>query len=461
MKNITCLLICFASAIGFSQTHLPFHLTLKDSIVPDTYCFTEHTDYSALKIIPNEAEKLESLSITLALSDTVSKKFEDYKAFNQAALKFWLIENSAFENVGTLTFSIENLEGSLTYCISPSEENTIKTRGSQAPYVKLPIFFATDRNYVNTSDVYEQFGTKRSDIKYGVCQVSIPHDHKIGQIESPSLWRFEFSEDPEKHVVLHEIDVMEKANFFKKLSSEIKQTKKKNTFLFVHGYNTSFADAAKRTAQISYDLLFDGKSVFYSWPSKQALAEYTRDEANIEWAQTNIKNFLEDYITKSGAEEIYLVAHSMGNRGLTRAITDLLTEKPHLREKVKEIILAAPDIDADVFKRDIAPKMVKAVQKPITMYVSSDDLALKASKEVHGYARAGDSGDGLILIKGIETVDASGIDTSFLSHNYFADTSSIISDIFDLIRTGKRALQRKNLKQIQTKNNIYYKVIHN
>ncbi|MCB0434078.1 MAG: alpha/beta hydrolase, partial [Mangrovimonas sp.] len=199
---------------------------------------------------------------------------------------------------------------------------------------------------------------------------------------------------------------------------------------------TSFADAAKRTAQISYDLKFDGEAVFYSWPSKESVAEYTRDESNIEWAQHDLELFLTDYISKSGAEEIYLVAHSMGNRGLTRAITNVIKEHPEYKEKIKEIILAAPDIDADVFKRDIAPKMIQTIQKPITLYVSSDDLALKASKEVHGYARAGDSGDGLVVINGIETVDATGIDTSFLSHSYFADTSSIIADIFDLIKTG-------------------------
>ena len=93
--------------------------------------------------------------------------------------------------------------------------------------------------------------------------------------------------------------------------------------------------------------------------------------------------------------------------------------------------------------------MVSLVQKPITLYVSADDVALKASKTLHGYPRAGDSGDGIVLINGIETIDATGIDTSFLSHSYFADTTSIISDIFDLIKTGKRAMSRKRLKLIE------------
>jgi hypothetical protein len=46
------------------------------------------------------------------------------------------------------------------------------------------------------------------------------------------------------------------------------------------------------------------------------------------------------------------------------------------------------------------------------LYASSEDLALVASKSVHGAQRAGDSGPGLVLVPGIETIDATGIDTS-------------------------------------------------
>ncbi|OIO12435.1 MAG: hypothetical protein AUJ53_02385 [Flavobacteriaceae bacterium CG1_02_35_72] len=272
------------------------------------------------------------------------------------------------------------------------------------------------------------------------------------------MWKLEFSEDPKKHIVIQDIKVLNKDSYFKNLSEAIKKSTKKSSFLFVHGYNVSFADAAMRTAQITYDLAFDGEAVFYSWPSQASTVDYTIDEANIEWAQNNIKNFLEDYLTKSGAENIYLVAHSMGNRGLTKALLSLMDEHPELRTKIKEIILAAPDIDADVFKRDIAPQMVSKIKKPITLYVSSDDMALKASKKVHGNARAGDSTGAIVLVKGIDTIDASGIDTSFMSHSYFASTSSIIDDMIDIIKTGKSALYRGKLQLIKLKNQVYYKV---
>lgn len=468
MKKITVLflvlgLITFANA---QQNDNRFSLQIDGNTLSLDSCLTNKTNYKNLKLINQSEQDFATIILELSLNNEVKKEFANYKEFNEFELKFWLLQNLAFTKASKLTFTFRQeilTVQSFSVCLKKVEETSIgidDTRGEAEPdYIKLPVFYATDRNYMKTGDVYETFGTERSSLRYGMCIVSIPHDHRVGHIESPSVWKLEFSEDPEKHVVLHKIYIYNKNSFFNKLKEGIQKSQKKSSFLFVHGYNTSFAEAAKRTAQISYDLKFDGEAVFYSWPSKESVAEYTRDEANIEWAQHDLEIFLKDYILRSGAEEIYLVAHSMGNRGLTRAIVNVIKEHPDYKNKIKEIILAAPDIDADVFKRDIAPKMIQTVDKPITLYVSSDDLALKASKQVHGYARAGDPDDGLILLNGIETVDATGIDTSFLSHSYFADTSSIIADIYDLIQSGKRALYRKSLQLISFSNKNYWKVV--
>ncbi|BAO74626.1 alpha/beta hydrolase [Winogradskyella sp. PG-2] len=435
------------------------NIALRDS------CLTNRSDYSKLNLAKIEATvTLNNLKIQVE-ANYRNKEFNTLEGFNQFDFKFWLLSNDAFKNQGDfkirLTYSIKNLtiEQNYIICIRYINPNS-KDRGSDnsPDYVKLTVYFGTDRNHTNSKDLNEVFGPKRSKLSYGVVEVSIPHDHRIGEIESPSIWKFEFSEDPSKHVMLQEIALLEKQKFFKKLAKDIQSSKKKSTFLFVHGYNTSFSEAAKRTAQISYDLKFDGKAVFYSWPSQGSTFRYGKDEENIEWSQINIKRFLEDYLSKSKAKEIYLVAHSMGNRGLTNAIVDIMEDKPELRSKIKEIILAAPDIDADVFKNDIAPKMVSKTKKPITLYVSSDDLALKASKLLHGNARAGDAGEKMVILNGIETIDATGIDTSFLSHSYFADTNSIISDIFDIIQSGQRALKRKRLSAIKLEDYIYWKV---
>lgn len=314
-------------------------------------------------------------------------------------------------------------------------------------HATMRVFYATDRaaapDFTGTP-VAERYGAARGKLEYGVAEVSIPAAHKAGVLEAPSIWRLEFSEDPSLHVVLLSLQRRSSALFFSELSQRVARSKGSNAFLFVHGYNVSFADAARRTAQMSYDLSFDGAAVFYSWPSQASLPGYTVDESNIEWSTTHIKEFLVDFAEKSRAENLYLIAHSMGNRGLTRALQALVVERPDLRGRFREIILAAPDIDAEVFRRDLAPALRQA-GKRVTLYASSNDLALKASKQVHGYARAGDSGDGLMVLPGIETIDATGVDESTLAHSYFVESKPVIRDILDLLRHSLPAGRRNGL----------------
>ncbi len=324
-------------------------------------------------------------------------------------------------------------------------------------YTIVRTFFATDRDQnTNTNAIASQtFGSARSTLKYGTCEVSIPRDHRLGELEAPSIWRLEFKENPDKHVVLLTTRSMRQDFFFDSLRQRIQSSSSSSAFIFVHGYNVSFEDAARRTAQITYDLSFDGAPVFYSWPSQGKTAAYTVDEQTIEWAQGNLLKFLKDFFDQSDAQNVYLIAHSMGNRALTRSLAALLTEKPEVRKRLTEVVLTAPDIDAEVFKRDIAPALTRH-GRPITLYASSRDLALQASKQVHGYARAGDSGPEMVIMPGIETIDATKVETGFLGHSYFAENKSVLSDIFYLIKEGQRADRRFGLREVNTARGRYW-----
>ena len=318
-------------------------------------------------------------------------------------------------------------------------------------YAVVKVYFATDRQRDVGKPPAQRFSGERSitggngggdgPLSYGSCDISIPRDHRMGQLESPSLWRLEFRDDPAKHVVLLDAEVQERDNFFAALKTQIRASAAKSAFVFVHGYNVSFEDAARRTGQMAYDLGFDGAPVFYSWPSQGEVARYTVDENNIEWSTPHIKAFLADFLQKTDAAKVYLIGHSMGNRGLARACGELIVQQPALAQRIAAIILTAPDIDAQVFQQQIAPQLT-AAQHPVTLYASSEDLALAASKAVHGYPRAGDSGAGMLILPGVETIDATGVDTGFLKHSYFAEQRSALSDMFYLIHNNARADQR-------------------
>ena len=137
----------------------------------------------------------------------------------------------------------------------------------------------------------------------------------------------------------------------------------------------------------------------------------------------------------------------MGNRGLTKALANMPLDPNGYQEKIKEVILAAPDIDAEIFKKDIAPKITQRFDN-ITLYTAQDDKALYFSKIVNGGERAGGAGEGVLLIDGIETIDATGIDTTFLKHSYYG--SGLIGDIYQLFNSGKRAKDRPLLINTKT-----------
>lgn len=325
---------------------------------------------------------------------------------------------------------------------------------TQAPppnYAVVRTYYATDRNRTDSANPKEMYGVGNAELSYGIADVSIPrrHERGSGELESPSIWRLEFREDPERHVVLLAASPMLKNAYFAELANSVAAAKRRSAFVFVHGYNVTFEDAARRTAQISYDVSFDGVPVFYSWPSHGTTAGYPHDEESIQLTMPNLRGFLEGFFDRSGAQDVYLVAHSMGNRALTRVLADLLEARPQVRERLKEIILAAPDINVDIFKQQIYPALAKAA-RPITLYASSEDVALKASKGFHDFPRLGDSRPAPVLLPGVESIDATGVDVSFLAHSYFAETSAVLYDLRRLIGDGMRAAKRTGLAVVET-----------
>lgn len=321
------------------------------------------------------------------------------------------------------------------------------------PYGTVTVFFATDRNQVVTGSF---FGATRSDrVTYGEVRVSIPLDHQMGALEAPSIWTLRFSAVPEKDVMVLDIAIHSPVAFFSALREKVHDSGKKSLLVFVHGFNVSFQDAARRTAQMAYDLGFDGAPVFFSWPSKDDVMSYTADEQSIIDAEPHLKQFLNDVLQQSDADNIYLIAHSMGNRGLTKALAELAVTEPKAVKRIKEVILAAPDIGTVEFTEQIVPELRK-LGAPVTLYASSNDRALAASQRLHGGTRAGESGDHLVVVKGIETIDASDTDTDLIGHSYYGDRRTVLADMWYLINSDLRASQRCCLKRSMLHSQPYW-----
>jgi esterase/lipase superfamily enzyme len=252
--------------------------------------------------------------------------------------------------------------------------------------------------------------------------------------------------NPTKYVSLISIDPYGEVEFTRVLKATLGNTDSRDVLVFVHGYLNTFADAAYRTAQMAYDLNFPGVAFCYSWPSLGKTWKYMVDETNSKWTVPHLQKVIQFLRTEVGARVVHVIAHSMGNRVLVETLQTLATAQPATAAKLREIVLAAPDIDAGTFRQVV--DQFRGHAERCTLYGSSKDRALFWSRKFHQYPRAGDTGRGLVVVDGIDTIDASAVDTSLLTngHGYYGNNRSILGDIFMLLTQGLPPDQRFGLR---------------
>jgi esterase/lipase superfamily enzyme len=314
----------------------------------------------------------------------------------------------------------------------------------------VPVFYGTDRSRKEGAPGARlDYGDGRGRrLELGQALVTVPKSHTVPQIERPWTFTIPFigvrigeSEDPNEHFTMREIKALSREEFLALVGERLARSQrfKKHAIIFVHGFNTTFDYAIYRTAQISYDLKFDGAAFSYSWPSGGAVLNYTYDRESSGQALPYLKEFVKLVLEQSGAEAVSLVAHSMGNQPTLQVLKDLKASKPE-GVVFHEIILAAPDVDRDNFE-NIALE-IKGLAKGVTLYAANNDRALAISRRVNGgVPRAGDvPAEGPLVIADIDTIDVSATSTDSLglNHSGYAENNDLLADLKVLIETGTR-----------------------
>lgn len=316
-------------------------------------------------------------------------------------------------------------------------------------YTALDVFFATDRAQSPTdASVFSDERSMAATVTLGKAVVSIPRDHRLGHLESPSIWRLEFRPDPEKHVVVQSTATLGDAAFYQGVADAGTKANA-GALVFIHGYNVAFRDALRRTGQLAYDLGHHGPAIAYSWPSKGQLFSYPADEATIEWTAPHLAAFLTDLAEKAKLSSINIVAHSMGNRALLNALV-LLSAQHSI--KFGETVFTAPDVDRAVFLQKVSNLSGK--WQRATLYANSKDEALAVSRGVHQSPRAGDTLPEVLVCAGIDSIDVSNVVTDFVGHGYFGDNNNVIADLFYVFRGA--AMPRFRLTQKQSSAGWYW-----
>ena len=227
--------------------------------------------------------------------------------------------------------------------------------------------------------------------------------------------------------------------------------------IFVHGYNVSFEQAALRAAQIGFDLSVRGAMAFFSWPSRGRSRFYTADEATIEASEGAITDFIKDFAQRSGADRVHIIAHSMGNRGVLRAVNRIgAAAQRRTGKPFDQMLLAAADVDAGTFRQ--LASAYPAVAKRTTLYVSKHDRAVGASHWLHDFPRVGLMPPTVVL-PNIDTVNVTDVDLTWLGHGYVADARPVLADMHALIKGNAPPEQRIGLRSTRNERGELYWLI--
>jgi esterase/lipase superfamily enzyme len=348
----------------------------------------------------------------------------------------------------------------------PPPADAAKTEAGEWDVV--PVYYGTDRTQAPNENRLDYGSERGRRLELGRALVTVPKAHKVPNVERPwaikvfNITLYQEAEDPDRHFTMKEIKAMSEDELLAQVRERLaaSQRYKDHAFIFIHGYNTSFDYALYRTAQIAYDLKFDGAPFAYSWPSGGGLASYTYDRESSGQSEPYLKKFMQMVIEKSGAKSVSIIAHSMGNQPTLQVLRDLRRSKPD-HVQISQIVLAAPDVDRDNFENIVAE--IQGLADGVTLYAAGNDRALRVSRNFYGgIPRAGDvPTTGPLVLPGIDTIDVSAASTdSFsLNHSGYAENNALLTDIGALIATGTRPpkLRTPLLDEITTEKGAYWK----
>ncbi len=327
----------------------------------------------------------------------------------------------------------------LAGCGSAGVERLPEPADEDPPGAPVRLFFATDRAPTGETNPAVWYGAERGALRFGRAEVGISPQRR-----PPPAARRGASAPEDIPGAARMIELLEIVELTEERFLEAIWEPGEDVFVFIHGYNAHFAQAATWTGRIARETGFAGVPIFYSWPSQGTVAGYVADLNNAEWSALQLETFLESLIETRPRARIHIIAHSMGNRTLFDALSGLRARYDGPAPVLGQLVLVAPDIDAALFA--VAVPGFRELAENVTLYVSGDDIALRASKlGAGGYARAGDSSDGVLVVHGIETVDVTAVGGYLLGHEYHRHSRAVVRDIALLLQTGAPAAERPGL----------------
>jgi esterase/lipase superfamily enzyme len=248
------------------------------------------------------------------------------------------------------------------------------------------LFFATNRN-PNRKQAPTDFGSTFSpegldELRFGSAEVPEDPDGKIAVKTATET----LAGRPPSRQRLGSRAI------FHQIWSEM-ATHERDTMVYVHGFDFTFGDALRRTAELKrwYDTGKEMNWIVFTWPSdgrKTPVKSYRSDRTDAEASGTAMgrgmlkaADFIRDLQRDQYCRQrIHLLAHSMGNYALRYAVQGMRSfvggELPRIFD---EVFLMAADADNDALTHGDKLAPLERLAKRVTTYYNFQDLALVVS----------------------------------------------------------------------------------
>lgn len=271
------------------------------------------------------------------------------------------------------------LAGLLAGCGGRPQGTLVPTQ-AVAGASSVDLLVATTRDAAATGEMFS--GERGRGLAFADIAVSIPPDgtRPIGEVQWPSSAR----PDPNREFATLRADRIELEEGLRRLHRRVAAKPKNGVLVFVHGYNTRFEEAVYRFAQIVHDSGAQVTPVLFTWPSRGKLLAYAYDRESANYSRDGLESALQALAADPRVGEVSILAHSMGNWVTIEALRQMSIRNRGIPGKIKNVMLAAPDVDVDVFRRQIRLIEEGRTRPDFTLFVSRDDDALAVSRLLWG-----------------------------------------------------------------------------
>ena len=272
-------------------------------------------------------------------------------------------------------------------------------------------------------------GAPAAELSFAAFEVSVPPDRVPGTVTFPPARGVP---DPRTDfLTVSTSTIADSAPFLRQVNATVADLPpgQRDAFVFVHGFNTNFAEGLYRHAQMRHDFRTPGISVSFTWPSAARVTAYGADREATLVARDKLQELL-GLLARSEAERIILLGHSMGAMVVMEAMRQTaMTNDRRVLDKTDAVVLMAPDLDIGVFRAQMQP--IAARNLDVIVFTSSGDRALRASARLRGdrtrlgsIANAGPVADLPVVVVDLSTLKG---EQDPLRHFKFATSPALIA----------------------------------